>query len=199
MCDLNDSSGKRLFLNDEVYLIEERRSITNSRSGNEAVFSTSEVSIIKELVMAGGKPVSRRYLLDNCWGGRVVTNTSLSVAINKIRERLTSVGLKDAILTVPRCGYQINLTDDEKLEVVPLFNQSQEADKEEQVNQNQEVDNEKQACSTELVEDLINDDQAHLSYINFKLNGLNINSDYLIVSMSWVISSIIFAFFFFNI
>lgn len=198
MFDFNDSAGKRLFLNDEVYLIEERRSITNSRSGNEAVFSTSEVSIIKELVMAGGKPVSRRYLLDNCWGGRVVTNTSLSVAINKIRERLTSVGLEDTILTIPRLGYQINLTDDEKMEVVPLFNQIQEADKEKQVNQNKGVDKEEKACSTELVEDSINENQTHLSYLKFMVNGLNINSDYLIVSMSWVFSSIIFAFFFFN-
>ncbi|PSW08248.1 hypothetical protein C9J01_24060 [Photobacterium rosenbergii] len=191
MCNSNDSVCKRLFLNDDVYLVEERRSITNSRNGNEAVFSTSEVSIIKELVLANGKPVSRRYLLDNCWGGRVVTNTSLSVAINKIRERLSSVGLEDTILTVPRFGYQINLTNDEKLEVVPLFNQYQE----------KEVDKEiecEEVCSEGLVEELIDNDIKKFEYFRLNLNALGLSRDFIIVFTSWIVSTIIFTFFFFN-
>ncbi|WEM45940.1 winged helix-turn-helix domain-containing protein (plasmid) [Photobacterium sp. DA100] len=188
MCDLIDFSGKKIFLNNEVYLIEERRSITNSKNGIEAVFSSSEVSIIKELVMSGGKPVSRRYLLDTCWGGRVVTNTSLNVAINKIRERLNSVGLEDAIITVPRFGYQINLTDDEKLEVVPLFNQNQDV--------------EQRIGSAELENDSMNnsnDEQDSLIRNLLKINSVNINFDYIILSMSWVLSTITLSLFFFNI
>ncbi|MGF1703210.1 winged helix-turn-helix domain-containing protein [Photobacterium makurazakiensis] len=181
MSEVNSLKGKRIFLNDEVYLIEEKRSITNSNSGVEAIFSCPEVTIIKELVMASGKPLSRQYLLDNCWGGRIVTNTSLSVAINKIRERLNSVGLDDAILTIPRYGYQINLTDDERLEVEPLFYADTISD----------ISSEEKSINVDI--NIGKKDRRRYEKIRIKLS-----LDHLVFFMSWMFSISIFSIYLFG-
>ncbi|OAJ93151.1 winged helix-turn-helix domain-containing protein [Vibrio bivalvicida] len=179
---------KKLHLSGDVYLIEESRSVKNSRNGSEAVFSCTEVAIIKELVLARGKALSRRYLLDKCWSGRIVTNTSLSVAINKIRERFKNIGLRDAIITVPRHGYQINLTSEERLGVEPLFLEENCCEKDSSI-----------IKPIELSEMLKLEDEGNNKWEGRFLISEFINEyrEYLIILVSWLLSTILITLFFF--
>ncbi|WP_427917091.1 winged helix-turn-helix domain-containing protein [Vibrio splendidus] len=54
------------------------------------------------------KAVGRDFLLEHCWPGRVVTGSSLNVAVKNIRTALNSLECDCKILTVQKEGYSFN-------------------------------------------------------------------------------------------
>ncbi|PMO46116.1 transcriptional regulator [Vibrio splendidus] len=54
------------------------------------------------------KAVGRDFLLEHCWPGRVVTGSSLNVAVKNIRTALNSFECDCKILTVQKEGYSFN-------------------------------------------------------------------------------------------
>lgn len=77
---------------------------------NESVKLSRSESLI--ICMLAGKPnvaVSRDELLEACWTGKVVTNSSLTVAIKHIRSAFLELGAEDVIVTEPKKGYLIRL------------------------------------------------------------------------------------------
>ncbi|MGR5061892.1 winged helix-turn-helix domain-containing protein [Photobacterium sp. DNB22_13_2] len=77
---------------------------------NESVkLSRSESLIICMLAEKPNVAVSRDALLEACWTGKVVTNSSLTVAIKHIRSAFIELGAEDVIVTEPKKGYLIRL------------------------------------------------------------------------------------------
>nr|WP_231718180.1 winged helix-turn-helix domain-containing protein [Vibrio cyclitrophicus] len=54
------------------------------------------------------KAVGRNFLLEHGWPGRVVTGSSLNVAVKNIRTALNSLECDCKILTVQKEGYSFN-------------------------------------------------------------------------------------------
>ncbi|WEM43883.1 winged helix-turn-helix domain-containing protein [Photobacterium sp. DA100] len=69
--------------------------------------SRSESLIICMLAEQPNVAVSRDTLLEACWTGKVVTNSSLTVAIKHIRSAFSELGAEDVIVTEPKKGYLI--------------------------------------------------------------------------------------------
>ncbi|WP_052260702.1 transcriptional regulator [Photobacterium gaetbulicola] len=69
--------------------------------------SRSESLIVCMLAEQPNVAVSRDTLLEACWTGKVVTNSSLTVAIKHIRSAFSELGANDVIVTEPKKGYLI--------------------------------------------------------------------------------------------
>ncbi|MGF1736739.1 winged helix-turn-helix domain-containing protein [Photobacterium satsumensis] len=83
---------------------------------NESVkLSRSESLIICMLAEKPNVAVSRDALLEACWTGKVVTNSSLTVAIKHIRSAFCELGAEDVIVTEPKKGYLIRLNAAENI------------------------------------------------------------------------------------
>ncbi|MDV5168830.1 transcriptional regulator [Photobacterium rosenbergii] len=83
---------------------------------NQSVkLSRSESLIICMLAEQPNVAVSRDALLEDCWTGKVVTNSSLTVAIKHIRSAFSELGVDDVIVTEPKKGYLIRLSSVEEL------------------------------------------------------------------------------------
>ncbi len=88
----------------------ERRLLKAANSDEKVVLSNSELHICWLLWRAYGDVISRAELLTQCWSGKVVTESSLNVAIKNVRQALVSLGVDIEIHTVPRVGYQMRNT-----------------------------------------------------------------------------------------
>ena len=85
---------------------------------NQSVkLSRSESLIICMLAKQPNVAVSRDALLEDCWTGKVVTNSSLTVAIKHIRSAFSELGADDVIVTEPKKGYLIRLSSAKNLEL----------------------------------------------------------------------------------
>ncbi|WP_158264524.1 winged helix-turn-helix domain-containing protein [Photobacterium rosenbergii] len=85
---------------------------------NQSVkLSRSESLIICMLAKQPNVAVSRDALLEDCWTGKVVTNSSLTVAIKHIRSAFSELGADDVIVTEPKKGYLIRLSSVEELKL----------------------------------------------------------------------------------
>ncbi|UWZ98677.1 winged helix-turn-helix domain-containing protein [Vibrio splendidus] len=82
--------------------------LIDSESGKRATLSLSESLILEHLVKNSPKAVGRDFLLEHCWPGRVVTGSSLNVAVKNIRTALNSLECDCKILTVQKEGYSFN-------------------------------------------------------------------------------------------
>ena len=67
------------------------QSVTCLFDGKTIKLSKSEISIVKQLAENPGVTVSREALLERCWAGKVVTHSSLTVAIKNIRSAFASI------------------------------------------------------------------------------------------------------------
>lgn len=96
----------------------------------------NEIDLVhKEAVLLGVffreqfKLVERKTLFDICWPGRVVSETSLNVAMMKLRKKLSEAGVELEIKTVPGQGYKLvseyTLIFDAESEVVNLQSQKE--------------------------------------------------------------------------
>lgn len=88
---------------------KQTRKLTNELTGESSVnlLSLSEIKILESLIeeQAG---CSREMLLDAAWKGRVVTGTSLNVAINNIRKLTKEVGGPNPIDAIRGFGYKLS-------------------------------------------------------------------------------------------
>jgi len=63
------------------------------------------MQVLVALSRAGGEPVSRRRLIECCWGGRLVTDGALNRSVAQLRKALRDPGIQ--ISTIPRVGYRL--------------------------------------------------------------------------------------------
>ncbi|MGF1837902.1 winged helix-turn-helix domain-containing protein [Vibrio atlanticus] len=82
--------------------------LINSSSNKQVTLSSSESLILEHLVMNSPKAIGRDFLLEHCWPGRVVTGSSLNVAIKNIRTALNELSCECKILTVQKQGYSFS-------------------------------------------------------------------------------------------
>lgn len=76
--------------------------------GKSVDLTKNEFKILYYLFKNGGKICSRGDMIEYLWDNRLyVDDNALSVNINRIREKLTSIGLTDFIKTKHRQGYTI--------------------------------------------------------------------------------------------
>jgi|GEM_PF-3520816 len=86
-------------------LAPEKRLLTRLDTGQTVRLSNSEVLILQKLAANPGKTILREILLSECWPGRVVTSSSLNVAIKNLRQAFEQLGRESVIVTDPGKGY----------------------------------------------------------------------------------------------
>jgi DNA-binding response OmpR family regulator len=76
--------------------------------GQSVELTKNELKILYYLFKNGGKICSRADMIEYLWDNQLyVDDNALSVNINRIREKLASIGLTDFIKTKHRQGYTI--------------------------------------------------------------------------------------------
>ncbi|PTP92100.1 transcriptional regulator [Vibrio splendidus] len=104
---MNANSHEKITLDaSSIELIN--NTLIDSESGKRVTLSPSEGLILEHLVKNSPKAVGRDFLLEHCWPGRVVTGSSLNVAVKNIRTALNSFECDCKILTVQKEGYSFN-------------------------------------------------------------------------------------------
>ncbi|MFA0224814.1 transcriptional regulator [Vibrio splendidus] len=104
---MNANSHEKITLDaSSIELIN--NTLIDSESGKRVTLSPSEGLILEHLVKNSPKAVGRGFLLEHCWPGRVVTGSSLNVAVKNIRTALNSFECDCKILTVQKEGYSFN-------------------------------------------------------------------------------------------
>ena len=74
--------------------------------GKQVELTKNELFILKVLVKAKGQIVSRDELMRQLWDDeRFVNDNTLTVNVNRLRQRLEEIGLVDVILTKKGLGY----------------------------------------------------------------------------------------------
>ncbi|MEZ8408697.1 transcriptional regulator [Vibrio splendidus] len=107
LAEMNANSHKKITLDASgIELIN--NTLIDSESGKRVTLSPSEGLILEHLVKNSPKAVGRDFLLEHCWPGRVVTGSSLNVAVKNIRTALNSFECDCKILTVQKEGYSFN-------------------------------------------------------------------------------------------
>ena len=75
-------------------------------NGNHIELTKNELFILKVLLKASGQIVSRDELMRKLWDDeRFVNDNTLTVNVNRLRQRLDEIGLKDVIVTKKGLGY----------------------------------------------------------------------------------------------
>ncbi|WP_237767915.1 winged helix-turn-helix domain-containing protein [Vibrio bivalvicida] len=74
-------------------------------TGQALRISHSEVLILQKLTASPGKTIPREILISECWPGRIVTSSSLNVAIKNLRQAFEQLGHDNVIVTDPGKGY----------------------------------------------------------------------------------------------
>nr|WP_081279961.1 helix-turn-helix domain-containing protein [Vibrio splendidus] len=107
LAEMNANSHEKITLDASgIELIN--NTLIDSESGKRVTLSPSEGLILEHLVKNSPKAVGRDFLLEHCWPGRVVTGSSLNVAVKNIRTALNSFECDCKILTVQKEGYSFN-------------------------------------------------------------------------------------------
>ncbi|OIN29059.1 transcriptional regulator [Vibrio barjaei] len=96
----------------------DNRKLTKKSSDKVVTLSLSECLILKHLMNNGSQTLGRDYLLTHCWPGRVVTNSSLNVAIKNIRNALLEVDSCCKVITVQKEGYCLVVPEQGDVQVV---------------------------------------------------------------------------------
>lgn len=79
--------------------------LINPSLNKVVTLSPSECLILKYLMDNSSQTLGREYLLTHCWPGRIVTSSSLNVAIKNVRSALKEVGSDCKVITVQKEGY----------------------------------------------------------------------------------------------
>lgn len=75
-------------------------------NGTQIELTKNELFILKILVKANGQIVSRDELMRKLWDDeRFVNDNTLTVNVNRLRQRLEEIGLKEVIVTKKGLGY----------------------------------------------------------------------------------------------
>ncbi|PMH28163.1 hypothetical protein BCU71_06220 [Vibrio lentus] len=84
-----------------------KNEIYNINKKIKSYVSRQEILLAKKLIESKGEVVRREELLTHCWEGKIVTDSSLNVAVRNLRLALIDCGSSLLITTVPRQGYCI--------------------------------------------------------------------------------------------
>jgi Tol biopolymer transport system component/DNA-binding winged helix-turn-helix (wHTH) protein len=78
--------------------------------GREVTLEPKAMDVLVQLTLAGGATLSCDELMDAVWPGVIVADDSVHRAISKLRRALAECPpLKEAVVTVPRRGYRLDL------------------------------------------------------------------------------------------
>lgn len=81
--------------------------------GRQVELSRNEGQLLEVLLRANGKVVGREALLEALWDDAAfVDDNTLTVNVNRLRRKLTELGLGDAVRTVRGAGYALQPSDD---------------------------------------------------------------------------------------
>ncbi len=76
-------------------------------NGKQIELTKNELFILKLLLKSSGQIVSRDELMRRLWDDeRFVNDNTLTVNVNRLRQRLDEIGLKDVIVTKKGLGYR---------------------------------------------------------------------------------------------
>nr|WP_132942220.1 helix-turn-helix domain-containing protein [Vibrio crassostreae] len=104
---MNASSPEKIILDASgIELVN--NTLIDSNFDERVTLSPSEALILEFLVKNTPKAVGRDFLLEHCWPGRVVTGSSLNVAVKNLRTALSSLKCDCKILTVQKEGYSFS-------------------------------------------------------------------------------------------
>lgn len=93
-----EHKGMLLNLSDETLLYQEQK----------VELTKNELKILQTLIENKTQVVTRETLMTRLWESDMyVDENTLSVNVNRLRKKLTSIGLEDSILTKKGIGYQI--------------------------------------------------------------------------------------------
>ncbi len=107
LAEMNASSPEKIILDASgIELVN--NTLIDSNLDERVTLSPSEALILEFLVKNSPKAVGRDFLLEHCWPGRVVTGSSLNVAVKNIRTALGSLKCDCKILTVQKEGYSFS-------------------------------------------------------------------------------------------
>ncbi len=82
------------------------RNTMEDASGNEIILTKNENLILCHLIEKRGSIVSRDELMDHLWNNsEFINDNTLTVNVSRLRSKLESAGLKDAIETRKGLGY----------------------------------------------------------------------------------------------
>ncbi|MCG9694111.1 winged helix-turn-helix domain-containing protein [Vibrio sp. Isolate22] len=81
------------------------RTLINPSLNKVVTLSPSECLLLKHLMDNCSQTLGREFLLTHCWPGRIVTNSSLNVAVKNVRSALKEVGSDCKVITVQKEGY----------------------------------------------------------------------------------------------
>ena len=104
----------------------ENRQLLNLSLNKHVTLSPSECLILKHLMDNCSQTIGREFLLTHCWPGRVVTSSSLNVAIKNVRAALKEVGSDCKVITVQKEGYCFVSPDKGETQVAELINSPSE-------------------------------------------------------------------------
>lgn len=104
----------------------ENRQLLNLSLNKHVTLSPSECLILKYLMDNCSQTIGREFLLTHCWPGRVVTSSSLNVAIKNVRTALKEVGSDCKVVTVQKEGYCFVALEQDKAQVTELINNPSE-------------------------------------------------------------------------
>ncbi|CDT66700.1 hypothetical protein VCR15J2_470416 [Vibrio coralliirubri] len=107
LAEMNASSPEKIIL-DASGIEMINNTLIDSNLDKRVTLSPSEALILEFLVKNSPKAVGRDFLLEHCWPGRVVTGSSLNVAVKNIRTALSSLECDCKILTVQKEGYSFS-------------------------------------------------------------------------------------------
>nr|WP_241902790.1 MULTISPECIES: helix-turn-helix domain-containing protein [unclassified Vibrio] len=107
LAEMNASSPEKIIL-DASGIEMMNNTLIDSNLNKRVTLSPSEALILEVLVKNSPKAVGRDFLLEHCWPGRVVTGSSLNVAVKNIRTALNSIECDCKILTVQKEGYSFS-------------------------------------------------------------------------------------------
>ncbi|WP_192890465.1 winged helix-turn-helix domain-containing protein [Vibrio bathopelagicus] len=104
----------------------EDRQLLNLSLNKHVTLSPSECLILNYLMDNCSQTIGREFLLTHCWPGRVVTSSSLNVAIKNVRTALKEVGSDCKVITVQKEGYCFVSPDKGGAGVAELINSPSE-------------------------------------------------------------------------
>ncbi|MGR5556282.1 winged helix-turn-helix domain-containing protein [Vibrio fortis] len=102
--------NNKITLNDLVLELD-TCTLRSTTSSHQVNLSYSECLILNLLYKESPKTIKRDVLLEQCWPGKIVTSSSLNVAIKNLRNALITLDASFKVVTVQKEGYCIPALD----------------------------------------------------------------------------------------
>lgn len=102
--------NNKITLNDLVLELD-TCTLRSTTSSHQVNLSYSECLILNLLYKESPKTIKRDVLLEQCWPGKIVTSSSLNVAIKNLRNALITLEAPFKVVTVQKEGYCIPALD----------------------------------------------------------------------------------------